>query len=425
MKGYLDTNGANAVVTVSALPANSSGYDVYVYTDGDNAGDTRTSAYTISGSGITTTTINATDAANANFSGNFTQANNSSGNYVKFTVVATSFTITASPVSASDGVLRAPVNGMQIVPHGGSTPPPPTPDFSVAASPSSQSVTAGNSTTYTVTTTALNGFAGSVSLSASGLPSGATGTFAPTSISGGGSSILTVATGSATPAGSPTITITASSGSLTHSATVTLSVTASGSGSSAKAISINFVGKAPSAMAAAETAGVVPKSNWNQLSGVSGTGHALVDETGGATDATVNWSAPNLWDLPITDAAGNVRMMEGYLDTNGANAVVTVTGLPASSTGYDVYVYTDGDNAADVRTGGYTISGSGITTTTIDATDAANGNFSGTFTQAINSNGNYVKFTVTATSFTITASPVSASDGVLRAPVNGIQIVPH
>jgi hypothetical protein len=103
-----------------------------------------------------------------------------------------------------------------------------------------------------------------------------------------------------------------------------------------------------------------------------------------------------------------------------------VAGLPASSTGYDIYVYTDGDNETATVTGTYQLSGSGITTTSFTATDLPNTNFSGTFQQAINSAGNYVKFTaIQATAFTITAIPTTASDGVLRAPVNGIQIVPH
>ena len=44
--------------------------------------------YRISGAGITTTTINLTDAGNTNFNATFTQANNSAGNYVKFSITA-------------------------------------------------------------------------------------------------------------------------------------------------------------------------------------------------------------------------------------------------------------------------------------------------------------------------------------------------
>src|SRR5262249_53253901 len=58
-------------------------------------------------------------------------------------------------------------------------------DFTLSATPNSQTITQGGSASYTASVSPLNGFAGAVSLSISGLPSGATGTFNPTSISGG------------------------------------------------------------------------------------------------------------------------------------------------------------------------------------------------------------------------------------------------
>jgi hypothetical protein len=98
------------------------------------------------------------------------------------------------------------------------------PDFTIAATPGTQTVVSGNSAAYTVTITAQNGFTGTVGLGASGLPAGATSSFNPTSINASGSSTLTVATTSATPSGSSTVTITATSGSLSHTATVSLIV---------------------------------------------------------------------------------------------------------------------------------------------------------------------------------------------------------
>jgi hypothetical protein len=98
------------------------------------------------------------------------------------------------------------------------------PDFTVSATPSSESVVVGSSATYTVSIAAQNGFNGTVALSASGLPSGATASFNPASISGSGSSTLTVATASSTPLGASTLTITGASGSLSHTANVTLTV---------------------------------------------------------------------------------------------------------------------------------------------------------------------------------------------------------
>ena len=103
----------------------------------------------------------------------------------------------------------------------------PVPDFSLSASPSSRSVVQGSPTTYTATVGAVNGFGGVVTLSATGLPTGATGTFNPTSVTGSGSSTLNVTTSSTTPTGSYTLTLTGTSGSLSHSTTVTLTVTSS------------------------------------------------------------------------------------------------------------------------------------------------------------------------------------------------------
>jgi len=99
-------------------------------------------------------------------------------------------------------------------------------DFSIVSTPASQTVTAGNGTTYTATVSAQNGFNGAVNLTVSGLPSGATASFNPTSVTGSGSSTLTVSTTTSTAAGTYTLTLTGTSGSLTHSTTVSLTVNA-------------------------------------------------------------------------------------------------------------------------------------------------------------------------------------------------------
>jgi len=106
----------------------------------------------------------------------------------------------------------------------------PAADFSISAAPGSQTVTAGNGTSYTATITALNGFGGNVTLTAGGLPSGATAAFNPTSVTGSGSSTVTITTSTGTPAGTNTLTLTGTSGSLVHNTTVTLIVNAASSG---------------------------------------------------------------------------------------------------------------------------------------------------------------------------------------------------
>jgi hypothetical protein len=96
------------------------------------------------------------------------------------------------------------------------------PDFTLSASPSSQTVAQGGSTNYSIAITPTGGFAYQVSLTVSGLPSGANGSFTPNPTTG--SSTLSVTTSTSTPTGTYTLTITAVSGSLAHTTTVTLAV---------------------------------------------------------------------------------------------------------------------------------------------------------------------------------------------------------
>ena len=103
----------------------------------------------------------------------------------------------------------------------------PTPDFSLGLKPATQAILQGVSTTYTATVSPLNGFTGTVSLVAHGLPSGATAGFSPPTVSGSGSSTLTVSTSVSTLPGTYTLTVVGTSGSLSHSTTVTLTVQSS------------------------------------------------------------------------------------------------------------------------------------------------------------------------------------------------------
>jgi hypothetical protein len=102
-----------------------------------------------------------------------------------------------------------------------------TPDFTLSIAPSSQSVQAGQSATYTVTATPLNGFNQDITLSAN-LPSGVSGSFNPSAIaSGSGTSTLTVAASSSAPTSNGTFQVTGTSASITHYATAQLTVTGS------------------------------------------------------------------------------------------------------------------------------------------------------------------------------------------------------
>ena len=100
-----------------------------------------------------------------------------------------------------------------------------TNDFSITITPASQTVAAGSSTTYTVATAVTAGAAQTVNLSVSGLPSGVTGTFNPTSVTAGASSTLTVTAATTTGAGTTNFTVTGASASATHNASASVTVT--------------------------------------------------------------------------------------------------------------------------------------------------------------------------------------------------------
>ena len=101
-------------------------------------------------------------------------------------------------------------------------------DFTISATPSSNSGNVGGTVNYTVTTTAINGFNTTQSFAVSGLPSGVTASFSPATLPGSGSTTMTVTVPLGTPPGTSALTITASStitgGTLSHSAGVSLVV---------------------------------------------------------------------------------------------------------------------------------------------------------------------------------------------------------
>ncbi len=122
---------------------------------------------------------------------------------------------------------------------GNSDPSPPTRTITVTSpeprishisvSPSAKVVNPGQSTTFTVTVTPLSGFTGPVSLSVaseSAFPTGVTsGGFSPATITGSGSSTLTMNTTTGAVPYALSLTVTGTSGTLTHTASTTLLVT--------------------------------------------------------------------------------------------------------------------------------------------------------------------------------------------------------
>jgi len=111
-----------------------------------------------------------------------------------------------------------------------------TPDFSISCSPSSLSVSQGNSTTSTCTVTSLNGYSSAVSLSCSGVPSGSSCSFSPSSVTPSGSSTLTLTASSSASTGNFSFDVNGTDGSLSHSTTLSLAVNTAGSGGAQTAV---------------------------------------------------------------------------------------------------------------------------------------------------------------------------------------------
>jgi PKD repeat protein len=97
-------------------------------------------------------------------------------------------------------------------------------DFQISVTPASQTVATGNSTSFTVTITPLQGFSSNVTLSTSSLPKFVNASFSPASLSSG-TAVLTLSTKKQTKAGSYSLSVTGTAGNLTHtSSTFTLVV---------------------------------------------------------------------------------------------------------------------------------------------------------------------------------------------------------
>jgi subtilase family serine protease len=195
-----------------------------------------------------------------------------------------------------------------------------TPSFTLSASPSSLSITQGNSGTSTIKVTDAGGFTGSVTLAASGLPSGVTAAFGtnPTT----GTSVLTLTASSTATTGTSTVTITGTSGSLT--ATTTLALTVSSTAT-------------PNFTIAASPASVTVTQ------GASGTSTITITSTGGFSSATT-LSATGLptgvtaafSTNPVTppangSATSTLTLTASSSATVGA-ATVTITGTSGSTT---------------------------------------------------------------------------------------------
>ncbi len=209
--------------------------------------------------------------------------------------------------------------------------PPPPPDFSISANPTSLSIQQGGSGISTIST-AVVGSAGTVSLSAGVTPAGPAASLNPTSVAAGSTSTLTVNVGASVATGAYTVTVTGTEGSNTHSTTVTVNVTAPPPadftisanptslsiqrGSSASStISTAVVGSAGTVSLSAGVTPAGPTASLNPTSVAAGSSSTLTVNVGAAV-------ATGAYTVTVTGTEGS--------NTHSTTVAVTVT-APAPS----------------------------------------------------------------------------------------------
>ena len=101
----------------------------------------------------------------------------------------------------------------------------PPPSFQLAVAQLSVTLPAAQSTTEGLTVTVTGGFNSTVALSVTGLPSGVTASFSPTSVTGAGKSVLTLSATAKTTVGTYALSVVGTGPTLTSKAAVSLSVT--------------------------------------------------------------------------------------------------------------------------------------------------------------------------------------------------------
>jgi hypothetical protein len=231
-----------------------------------------------------------------------------------------------------------------------------SPSFTLSRSASSLSVTQGSSATDTITVTDVDGFTGSVSFTASGLPSGVTASFSPTSSTS--SSVLTLTASSTATTGSSTVTVTGTSGSTT--ATTTIALTVGTGGSCTPTAIVPYIS-------------VNGGSTWTQESSatVSSTSTAVDLGPQPSSGGSWSWTGPNGYtatarqinSIPLSTGANNY--VATYTNTSSCKSTqtfaITVSGSGAGFTlsrSASTLSVTQGSSATDTitvtDTGGFT-----------------------------------------------------------------------
>jgi subtilase family serine protease len=196
-----------------------------------------------------------------------------------------------------------------------------TPSFTISDSPNSLTISQGGTGgTSTITVQDQGGFTGSVTLAASGLPSGVTAAFSPNPTTG--TSTLTLTASSSATTGNATVTITGTSGSLVATTTLALTVTAAAT---------------PNFTISASPASLTVKQGTNGTSTITITSQnsfssaTTLSATGLPSGVTAAFSTDPVTPPANGSAASTLTLTASATATIGA-ATVTVTGTSGSLT---------------------------------------------------------------------------------------------
>jgi len=308
--------------------------------------------------------------------------------------------------------VRDSVGATVSVTHSITVTQPAPPDFSITASPASLRIPSGSSATSSIVLTSLNGFIGTLSLSAQSSPIGPSLSFNPVSVglSAGGSTSSTMTVTSAS-SGSYSVSVTASNGRLSHSTSLSVNV-------------VDF-----SILSDQSSLSLVP--------GTSGTSTITLTSLGGllgtiALAPSVSPSGPavSMNPVAVTLISGGIvtstLTVSTQLTTPIANYTVIITGSTTSishSTTVLVTLSSSPDfslsatSPADFNSGG-----TGISTITL----ASIGSFSGNITlntiitpsTGLTANCPST-LSVTSGTTTTTCSPASATSGIYLITITG------
>ncbi len=195
------------------------------------------------------------------------------------------------------------------------------PSFSLSSSAAALSIPRASTGAATIAVVGKNGFGGMVSMSASGLPSGVTATFSPSSTAG--TSLLTFAASSTAAPGTSTVSVTGVSGALSSDTTIVLSVTAPSFTLSVQPGSLGL----PRGSAANATVTVAPQGGFSNTVALSASGvpSGVTAGFSGMTATFTASSAATLGNFLVT-----VKGVAGVLTSSTSFTLTVLT--PASGT---------------------------------------------------------------------------------------------